>query len=488
MNEMTPLYLAIDIGASSGRLISGQLLNNQIKLEEIHRFKNGFTQKDGHDRWEIDHLIDNIFYGLEQVKVAGIEKCVIGIDTWAVDYVLIDQVGDKLADPISYRDQRTVGAIEKLTESLSKQAIYQKTGIQFLELNTLYQLYTEDQALLDQADKLLLIPDYIGYVLTGQAVSERTNTSTTQMLNLASNTFDQELLEHLRVKADIFAPLTEAGTFLGELQVKWEQKYDLPQANVVTVATHDTASAVVGTPGQGENWAFLSSGTWSLLGMELSHSIPSEAAFSENYTNEAGAYGTNRFLKNIMGLWIIQEIARHVDGKYSFAEMAQEAEKYPPFAQFIDVNDQRFNRPKNMIKEIQNYCLETNQQVPETIGELTNCIYSNLALCYTVELDKLAQLTDRKIEQLHIVGGGSQVAYLNQLTANLANLTVYAGPSEATAIGNLVIQMISQKDIANLNEARKIISQSSDIDEYVPEEGQWYTILEQYKTFLKLIK
>lgn len=292
-------YIAIDIGASSGRLIAGTCRHQKIEIKEIHRFKNGFTKRDGHDRWDIGRLIEEIFTGLEKAKKMGIEACMLGIDTWAVDYVLVDKNGDRLQDPVSYRDPRTVGAIEALTSKYSKQFIYKKTGIQFLELNTLYQLYAEDKNLLEKADKILLIPDYIGYVLTGKAVSEVTNSSTTQMLNLRDKLFDKDLLNHVHVSADKFAKLADAGTILGEIKPEWYQKYDLPACQVVTVATHDTASAVLGTPAEGDSWAFLSSGTWSLLGMELNVPVTSEEAFRENYTNEWGAYGTYRFLKTL---------------------------------------------------------------------------------------------------------------------------------------------------------------------------------------------
>lgn len=477
-------YIAVDIGASSGRLIAGTYRHQKIEIKEIHRFKNGFTKRDGHDRWDIGRLIEEIFTGLEKAKKMGIEACMLGIDTWAVDYVLVDKNGDRLQDPVSYRDPRTAGAIEALTSKYSKEFIYKKTGIQFLELNTLYQLYAEDKNLLEKADKILLIPDYIGYVLTGKAVSEVTNSSTTQMLNLRDKLFDKDLLSHVHVSADKFAKLADAGTILGEIKPEWYQKYDLPACQVVTVATHDTASAVLGTPAEGDSWAFLSSGTWSLLGMELNVPVTSEEAFRENYTNEWGAYGTYRFLKNIMGMWIIQEIARHYDYRYTYAEMAEQAGKCKPFAQFVHVNDPRFNNPENMVKEIQDYCRETGQAVPESIGELTNCIYSSLALCYAVELEKLAAITGRPIDRLYIVGGGSNVSLLNQLTANLANVKVSAGPQEATAIGNLLVQMIAKGDIRDIREGRKIVRQSFAIKSYKPQQGNWKAVIDRYKKTL----
>ncbi len=462
-------YVAIDIGASSGRLILGEIVQEKLVLREVHRFKNGFTHRDGHDRWEMDELIREIFIGLEKLKQTGITTCTLGVDTWGVDYVLVGKNGEKLADPISYRDKRTEDKISELTSLYPKEFIYKKTGIQFLELNTLYQLYAEDKNLIKEADKILLIPDYIGYVLTGKMVAETTNSSTTQMLNLREQLFDTDLLAHLNIDPCKFAKLTDAGTELGELLPKWYAEFDIPTCDVVTVATHDTASAVVGTPFSGNKSAFLSSGTWSLLGMELQAPVTNERAFEENYTNEWGAYGTYRFLKNIMGLWIVQEIARLNGHQLTFAEMAEEANRYPYFTSVIDVNDARFNNPENMIEEIQNYCLENEQPVPKTIGELTNCVYSSLAICYRDALRTLSELTGESIESLHIVGGGSNVAILNQLTADLTGIPVYAGPTEATGTGNLCVQMITKGVLKNVTHARNIVRSSFDIKKYVPE-------------------
>ncbi|MDR0887012.1 MAG: rhamnulokinase [Clostridiales Family XIII bacterium] len=662
-------YVAIDIGASSGRLMLGKLResnrticngtsvnssnraaankssNRRLKLTEIHRFQNGFRFIDGHDRWDIDRLITEIFIGLEKVKLLGIENCIIGIDTWAVDYVMIGANGEKLADPIAYRDERTKGLIEEVTgdnakstisqeitsqeastqestpaetssietisqegfsqrvalkKTMSKETLYKKTGIQFLELNTLYQLYAEqniDSALINQADKLLLIPDYIAYVLTGQFSCEVTNASTTQMLSLANfpqAEFDEDILDLLAISRDKFAPLIQPGTFLGEISEKWYDTYNLPKAKVIAVATHDTASAVLGVPawqlygdelhinGQNldkryteqqytnehqaahqennhyhintqsdcimtdnkhhrintqadcsitennhyhinaqsdcimtennyrhintqadcsmsknnhrhinnnqrninahmacnsnntnnhPNWAFLSSGTWSLLGMELDAPINTTDAFDNNFTNEWGAYGTVRFLKNIMGMWIVQEVARNYDYKYSYAELAEKACKSPFFKSIIDVNDARFNNPKSMIEEIRAYCAQTRQPLPITAGAVVNCIYSSLAISYKNELEKLKSMTDANITDLYIVGGGSNVDILNQLTADQAGIRVHAGPSEATAIGNIVCQMIACGDICNRTDARVLIAESFDIKVYEPKCG-----------------
>ena len=482
---MQQTYVAVDIGASSGRLMLGQLKNGKLNLQEVHRFKNGFSKQAGHDCWSIDSIMNEIFIGLEKIKALGYKKIILGIDTWAVDYVLVGKDGKKLKDPISYRDSRTKDALKELTSDLPKQYIYQKTGIQFLNFNTLYQLYEESKDVLQETDKIMMIPDYIGYVLTGKAVTEVTNASTTQMLNLREGLFDQDLLKKVNVSPEQFPKLVESGTVLGSIKASWLKKYDLPETQVVTVATHDTASAVLGAPGQGENWAYLSSGTWSLIGTELNVPENGELAFENNYTNEWGAYGTYRFLKNIMGLWMIQNVKKELNGEFSFQELADLAAQEKPFQQFIDVNDERFTNPANMINAIKDYCRETGQKVPETPGELAMAIYSNLALYYANELQELNKILGYQIKSLNIVGGGSNVTLLNQLTSTLAQIKVFAGPGEATAIGNLIVQMITNKEMKNIAEGRQIIKNSFKIKQFNPEANKYEDVLKTYQDFLK---
>ncbi|RYM02760.1 rhamnulokinase [Sporolactobacillus sp. THM7-7] len=477
-------YIAVDIGASSGRLIWGVKTGPGIQIKEIHRFPNGFKKEMGHDRWDIDDLVKEIFKGLEKAWELGIRQAKIGIDTWAVDYVLVGMDGKKQQNPISYRDRRTRQAMEEMTSDFSKEYIYRKTGIQFLEFNTLYQLYKENRSDLEKTDKIMMIPDYIGYVLTGRAVTEVTNASTTQMLNLREGLFDKDLLKKVNVSPEQFPPLVESGTVLGRIRQKWRQRFHIPDCEVITVATHDTASAVVGTPGKGNDWAFLSSGTWSLLGRERNTPENGLEAFRENYTNEWGAYGTYRFLKNIMGLWIVQSIRREQNNRYSFAEMAEQATQIPPFQQFIDINDDRFVNPDSMIHELKRYCLETNQKSPETTGELAAAVYSNLALCYAHEIGKLRRITKQPINVLNIVGGGSHITLLNQWTSTLANIEVKAGPSEATATGNILVQMIATGNFKDLAAAREAIAQSFQIKTYHPESGKYARVLSDYQAFL----
>ncbi|MEC0367441.1 rhamnulokinase [Bacillus subtilis] len=482
------IYTAIDIGASSGRIMVGELNEGKLDIQEIHRFANGFSQRDGHCFWDIDHLLKQILQGLQKVKTLGYEHCTVGIDTWAVDYVLLDEKGDRLREAISYRDRRTDHTIDKLEHTLSKAAIYQKTGIQFQPFNTIYQLYEEDRELLIKTDKIMMIPDYLGYCLTGKAVTEITNASTTQLLNASTGNLDPELLEAVSVQEQQFAPLTEPGCELGKLRNEWFPDYDLPACKVMTVATHDTASAVIAAPGINDGWAYISSGTWSLIGVENKTPILTDLALENNYTNERGANNTIRFLKNIIGMWVIQEVRQQLQADYSFQQLAEEAKKTEPFQQFINLNDKRFLNPENMIKEIQHYCRQTRQKTPRTAGELACCIYSNLAIIYAIAIKELETITEKPIEQFHIIGGGARNDFLNQLTADMSGKAVYAGPIEATATGNLLMQMIAAKEVKDIKEARQVVRNSFPIKVFTPKDIDRSTIIQSFQqTVLKAL-
>ncbi|CUB18682.1 Rhamnulokinase [Bacillus subtilis] len=482
------IYTAIDVGASSGRIMVGELNEGKLDIQEIHRFANGFSQRDGHCLWDIDHLLKQILQGLQKVKTLGYEHCTVGIDTWAVDYVLLDEKGDRLREAISYRDRRTDHTIDKLEHTLSKAAIYQKTGIQFQPFNTIYQLFEEDRELLKKTDKIMMIPDYLGYCLTGKAVTEITNASTTQLLNVSTGNLDPELLEAVSVLEQQFAPLTEPGCELGKLRNEWFPDYDLPVCKVMTVATHDTASAVIAAPGVNDGWAYISSGTWSLIGVENKTPIITDLALENNYTNERGANNTIRFLKNIIGMWAIQEVRQQLQADYSFQQLAEEAKKTEPFQQFINLNDKRFLNPENMIKEIQHYCGQTRQKIPRTAGELACCIYSNLAIIYAIAIKELETITEKPIEQFHIIGGGARNDFLNQLTADMSGKAVYAGPIEATATGNLLMQMIAAKEVKDIKEARQVVRNSFPIKVFTPKDIDRSTIIQSFQqTVLKAL-
>ncbi|KZK06455.1 Rhamnulokinase [Lactococcus cremoris] len=462
-------YIAIDIGASSGRLIHAHFTElGGYVMNEIHRFKNGFHFIEGKECWNISALVVEILRGLEKAKQQGIAECYIGIDTWGVDYCLIDKKGELISEAISYRDKRTQSAIQDFENKFPLDELYKKTGIQLQTFNTIFQLLNEDKEHLRKADKLLLIPDYLGYIFTGTLMLEQTNASTMQLLNLKTRQWDLELLKSVNINPDLLPPVVEAGQIMGKLQQEKFKNYDLPEATFISVASHDTASAVVGTPGIGEDWAFISSGTWSLLGTELPEGISNEEAFEANFTNEWGINGSIRFIKNIMGMWLIQEVARVQDYQYSYEELSNLAAKERAFQQFIDINDARFLNPENMIEEIQSYCRESNQLVPETPGQIARCIYDNLALCYSIELEKLKKITGKKIKKLHLVGGGANNKLLNQITANVCNIIVETGPSEATAVGNLMVQMMATQRYESLAAAREDIQNVTELKLFRP--------------------
>lgn len=475
------VHIAIDIGASSGRLVMGEFKDDKLEIKEIHRFSNGFENNCGTLYWDVDHLFNEILIGLQLVKKLGHKKCTIGIDTWAVDYVLVNKEGNRLKEVVSYRDNRTEKAIDNLTKRVSKEDIYHKTGIQFLPFNTLYQLSVEDDEILAETDKILLVPDYLVYRLTGKAIMETTNASTTQLLNINKHEFDEDLLQKLGLRRDQFPQLVEPGHKIGMVKNDWYPEFDLPTCQVITVASHDTASAVVGTPSTVDNWAYVSSGTWSLLGIETHQPIVNSLALERNYTNEWGAFNTYRFLKNIMGMWIIQEVRRCLTEPFDFSELIEAAHKVKPFQQYINFNDDRFLNPHNMIVEIQSYCQETNQPIPRSPGELAVCVFGNLAIIYAIAMEELEELTNHKIDRLYIVGGGGRNELLNQLTADLSNKTVFVGPTEATAIGNIVIQLMTTDKISSLAEGRQIIADSFGLTKFYPTDFNRATIIQQYQ-------
>ncbi len=462
-------YLAVDIGASGGRVILGTVEEGVLKLQEIHRFDNGFTETSGHCYWDIDLLFHEIIRGLQQAKRLGVTACRLGLDTWAVDYALVDTKGERIGEVFSYRDSRTNDAAQRLHQTMPFEELYAKTGIQQLSFNTLYQLSVHDPEELGAAAQIMLVPDYLHYRLCGMAKSEATNASTTQLLNLRAQDYDPDLLALLGLRREQFPELVQPGYRFGPILEELVQTYDLPQCELICAATHDTASAVLGVPAQGKAWGYLSSGTWSLIGLERSQPLTSRAAMEGNYTNEGGAYGTFRFLKNMMGMWLIQQVRKELDNAYSFAELAEMAAASKPFQSLIPCGDDRFLNPPNMIEAIRHFCAQTDQPVPSTPGEMSRCIFDSMALSYDVYVRELEEVTGERLEQLHIVGGGSNNAFLCQLSADLLGMNVYAGPTEATVLGNLAVQMIACGEIADIQEARELIRNSFTIHAYEPE-------------------
>ncbi len=470
--------IAVDIGASSGRLILGWLEENQLKLKEIHRFTNAMSMVGEHYKWDIDYLFDQIMEGLMKLKdQPGLGEQMtfdsIGIDTWSVDYALIDDLGDKVGGVYAYRDHRTDETIAKVLEAMDQQKIYQKTGIQFLQFNTLYQLFEharQNGQDLKRAKQFLMVPDYLNYRLSGVQAIEYSNATSTQMIGVHSKDWDQELLSLAGVPPEIMTKPVAPGTLLGPLKEDYQGQTGLEGLKVIAPATHDTGSAVVSVPTTEGEFAYISSGTWSLMGIETMEPITSPLAQQYNFTNEGGAYGTFRFLKNIMGLWLIQEVVRLYKNMYTFGELVDLANEAEPFRSLINPNDSRFLNPDNMIKAIELYCDETNQPIPKTPGQIARCIYESLALLYKDVLNELVEISGKDIKKIHIIGGGCQNEMLNQMCADLTGCEILAGPIEATAIGNLAVQMITLEMVKDMTEARSIIRDSFDIKTYKPSE------------------
>ena len=454
-------YLAIDIGASSGRHILAHLEDNKIKIEEIYRFKNELKKKDGHLIWDVDTLFKHILTGMKECKKRDIIPVSIGIDTWAVDYVLLDSSGKRIHDVYSYRDHRTNGMDQKVYEKISEENLYKRSGIQKQIFNTIYQLQVENN--LELADSMLMIPDYFHYLLTGKKVSEYTNATTTQLVNPITKDWDYELIEKLGYPKKIFQNIKKPGYYVGPL-TKEIQKIVEYNTKVILPPTHDTASAVLAIP-TNEDSLYISSGTWSLMGCELKKANCSKESQENNFTNEGGYAYRFRYLKNIMGMWMINNVKNEIAQDYSFGQICEMASK-EAITSIVDVENQRFLAPESMVQEIQKACLESKQEVPNTIGQVAKVIYHSLAKGYQETAEEIEKMTGKRYECIHVVGGGCMASYLNQLSANICKKTVYAGPVEATAIGNVASQMISNQELKNLQEARMCIYHSFNIKEY----------------------
>jgi len=474
---MAGYHLAVDIGASSGRHILGWLDHGKIRLKEIYRFENKLMKKDGHLCWDIDHLASQVKAGICECAKLGYQPETMGIDTWAVDFVLLDEAGNRLTDAVAYRDERTDGIREELEADgkLTFAEHYARTGIQFQKFNTAYQLYAlkkEDPEVLGKAENMLMIPDYLGYLLTGKKAQEYTNATTTALVNAYTKDWDRELIRRLGLPEQIFLPIKEAGSVLGDFSEEVQKETGM-NIKVILPATHDTGSAYLAVPAEDDNAVFLSSGTWSLLGVENPEPITNTESMEQNMTNEGGYEYRFRFLKNIMGLWMIQNIRRELadeSGRLpSFPELIQAAEGAASFPSMVDVDDNRFLAPASMIEEVQKACADTDQPVPETTGEVMQVVYRSLADDYRRAVKSLEKLTGKTYTSMNIVGGGSQDMYLNQMSANATGLTVYAGPTEGTALGNLLVQMIASKEIASLQDARNLIKVSFEIKEVKPQ-------------------
>lgn len=460
-------YLAIDIGASSGRHILGYLEDGRIQLEEIHRFENGLVQKDGELCWNLERLFEEIKAGMKKCKSIGKIPTSVGIDTWAVDFVLLNQEDKLVGNSVGYRDSRTQGMDQAVYSMISEEQLYSRTGIQKQIFNTIYQLMAikvRHPDYLKEAEHMLMIPDYFNFLLCGVKKAEYTNATTTQLVSPESKGWDEELIHRLGYPVKIFGEIEQPGTVLGNLTEDMQKEIGF-DCKVVLPATHDTGSAVLAVPSNHPDAIYLSSGTWSLIGIERPRADCTHKSQLHNFTNEGGYEYRFRYLKNIMGLWMLQAIKKEIGSKLSFAEICKMASK-ETISSTIHCNDQRFLAPDHMAKEVQQACFETNQEVPVEVGEIAAVIYNSLAMCYRDTVEEIEEMTGHSYHKIHVVGGGSNAEYLNQLTAHFTKRTVYAGPAEATAIGNILVQMISNKELKDLYTARHCVFESFEIKEY----------------------
>ncbi len=483
-------FFAVDLGATSGRTIVGSLVDGKVKLEEVTRFPNNLIQTGGHFYWDIYALYNEIIKGLQQVAKQGIEITSIGIDTWGVDVVAIGKDGAILRNPMAYRDPCSFSAMDDyLKHVIGKKEVYDITGIQFMNFNTIFQLHAMRRAgnvALQNADKILFVPDALSYMLTGNAVCEYTIASTSQLLDPRTKQLDERLLNSLGLTRSNFGRMVNPGAVIGVLTDEVQEMTGLGAIPVIAVAGHDTASAVAAVPAKDEKFAYLSSGTWSLMGIETPDAIINETSFERNFTNEGGIEGTTRFLKNICGMWLLER-CRKEWGDSAPAEYSQiiaEAKAQPAFVSLINPDAPDFANPNNMQDAIQAFCRKTNQPVPEGYAAIARCIFDSLALRYRQVFGYLKEMAPFAIEKLHIIGGGSRNELLNTFTANSTGVEVVAGPQECTALGNVMIQAKTNGAVKDIWDMRRIIAASIDLKHYAPQDKEAWN--KGYDKYLKV--
>ena len=487
------IYLAVDLGAESGRVIAGRFDGTTVQLDEVHRFPNGPLPLAGTRRWDVLRLWSDIVEGLRKSAdryKTGIVS--VGVDTWGVDYVLLSKSNELLGQPYNYRDPRTDGMMEAAASRVPRAEIFAQTGLQFMQINTLYQLLAmqlNDPQMLKFANRLLMMPDFFHWLLSGSQVVEFTNATTSQALNATERDWAWDLLRKLEIPTHLFPQLVTPGTKLGPLREDVARLTGLPRIDVVAPPTHDTAAAVVATPTEHTgkaNWAYISSGTWSLIGVEVQEAILTPEALAQNVTNEGGVDGTYRLLKNVMGLWLVQECRRSFErqGKsLDYAELTQLANEAEAFRSLVDPNDPVFLSPQDMPTELSQWCQQTGQPAPETEGQFVRCALESLALKYREVLEGIESLTGERIEVIHIMGGGCKNVVLNQFTANACGRPVIAGPIEATALGNVLIQARASGDISTLAEIRDVVRRSSEMQTFEPQNvDQWQQAYERFRS------
>ncbi len=487
--------LAIDLGASSGRGIIGSFDGNKLTLRENHRFSNDPVFVNGRFTWDILRIFFEIKNSITKTVIDKENISSMGIDTWGVDYALIDKNGRMMANPTHYRDTRTVNITDYVQQFVSPEEIYRVTGIQAADFNTINQLAAEkrdDPEMLARADKMLMTPDLLNYFLTGKMATEYTIASTGMLLDAKRREFAYELTDKIGIDRSLFAPLVMPCNDLGALLPQINEEVGKNSIRVVNVASHDTASAVISVPAKNKDFIYISSGTWSLMGAEIDEPLINDATRTANFTNEGGAMGTIRFLKNIMGLWIIQESRRQwkrEGNEYSFAQMEAWAKEAKPFASLINPDYHTFNTPGNMPEKIRDFCRVTGQHVPETVGEVVRCIYESLALKYRFTVETLEKLQSKKASMINVVGGGTKDKFLSQMTADACGIPVCAGPEEATAMGNIAMQAIAAGEIADLSQAREVIANSTELKYYEPTQSReaWDHAFEKFCEIQKTV-
>lgn len=481
-------FFAVDLGATSGRTIIGTLGHGKVAMEELTRFDNTLIETGGHVYWDIYRLYNEIVKGLRTAHSRGIAIESIGIDTWGCDFVCVGADGQLLRNPLAYRDPHTTGTMPRyFAEAMAKEQVYEKTGIQFMNFNSLFQLYQmhlDRNEALAHAAKILFVPDALAYMLTGRAVCEYTVASTSQMLNPKTGDLDADIVKSLGLERSQFGPMTHPATIIGELTPELQRLTGLGAVPVVAVAGHDTASAVAAVPAANERFAYLSSGTWSLMGIETREAIINEKSFARNFTNEGGIEGTTRFLKNICGMWIYERCrAEWAEGERAdHATLQQGLTDCEPFRSIINPDDPSFANPRSMVGAIDAYLDRTHQPRPRTHTEYCRCIFDSLALRYRQVLEWLGEFADFEIDRLHIIGGGSMNRYLNQFAANSCGVTVLAGPQEATAIGNVMLQAKAGGYVDDVWEMRRIIANSVELSTFEPQDREaWNEAYDKFK-------
>ena len=485
-------FLAFDLGASSGRAMLGNISEGKLKLTEIHRFENRMVEIDNHFYWNIFSIFDELKTGLKKcIREFGVQPDSIAVDTWGVDFAFLDRDGVIASLPFAYRDHRTDSAMEELFKIIPKEELYAMTGIQLMQFNSIFQLFVNHKEKTPQyevAKELLFMPDALSYLFCGVKKNEFSIASTSQLLKPGKLEYEEKIFDRLGIDKSIMQEIVLPGTVLGMIKPEIQKETGSKEIPVIAVASHDTASAIASVPASGKNWVYISSGTWSLMGIESDKPLISKEILDLNFTNEGGVEGTTRFLKNIMGMWLLQECRRSWSSQkeYSWGEMVELSTGSQPFKCLVDPDDTSFLNPVDMPEAIRNFCLKSGQQAPETHGEYIRCIFESLALKYRLTLESIQSVSNQPIEKVHIIGGGANNELLCQYSANAIGLPVVAGPTEATAIGNIMIQAEAMKAVASLEEIRTMVGNSFETKTFKPENHElWKLQLQRFREIIR---